>query len=84
MRDREIQGRNQYRYQRFRPGPANRATVTSSGAIETGKHIYTAEFAKTGDDPKTHSATGTLTLYEDMKKSASDEIITQPGMFSPT
>lgn len=57
-------------------------TVTSPSPVEIGKHIYTAEFAKTGDETATHSATGTLTLYEDMQKLASDEIVTQPGTFS--
>jgi arylsulfatase A-like enzyme len=59
-------------------------TIGSPDAIPTGKHVITAEFAKTGDDPTTHSALGTLTLYVDTDAVASGEIITQPGNFSLT
>ena len=56
--------------------------VTSTVEIPTGKHIFTAEFAKTGDDAKTMSAVGTLTLYIDMKPVGQATIMTQPGFFS--
>jgi hypothetical protein len=54
--------------------------VTSDIDITPGKHAFTAEFVKTGDD-KTMSALGTLTLYIDMKKVGQGTIMTQPGMF---
>jgi hypothetical protein len=44
--------------------------------------VLTAEFQKTGDDPETDSAIGTLTLYVDTQAVASAEITTQPGTFS--
>jgi hypothetical protein len=44
--------------------------------------VLTAEFHKTGDDPATFSAVGTLTLYIDTEPVAEDEILTQPGTFS--
>ena len=55
--------------------------VTSSVEIPTGRHIFTAEFVKTGDDAKTMSAVGTLTLYIDMKPVGQATIMTQPGYF---
>ena len=58
--------------------------VTSAVEIPTGKHIFTAEFAKTGDDAATMSAVGTLTLYIDMKPVGQATIMTQPGFFSLT
>jgi arylsulfatase A-like enzyme len=54
--------------------------VTSTVGISTGKHAFTAEFVKTGDD-KTMSAVGTLSLFIDMKKVGQGTIMTQPGMF---
>jgi arylsulfatase A-like enzyme len=58
--------------------------VTSDDSFPTGRHVLTAEFRKTGDDPATHSATGTLTLYVDNQPVGKAEIITQPGTFSLT
>jgi arylsulfatase len=54
--------------------------VTSSVGISTGKHVFTAEFVKTGDD-KTMSAVGTLTLFIDMKQVGQGTVMTQPGIF---
>jgi arylsulfatase len=54
--------------------------VTSDVEITPGKHAFTAEFVKTGDD-KTMSAIGTLTLFIDMKRVGQGTIMTQPGMF---
>jgi arylsulfatase len=59
-------------------------TVTSPDPLPSGKHVVTAEFNKTGDDPETGSATGTLTLYVDTEAVADSEITTQPGNFSLT
>ena len=56
--------------------------MISAVEIPTGKHIFTAEFAKTGDDAATMSAVGTLTLYIDMKPVGQATIMTQPGLFS--
>lgn len=58
--------------------------VTSSFEVPTGKHVFTAEFARTGDDPRTMSAVGTLTLYIDMEPAGQATIMTQPGYFSLT
>jgi arylsulfatase A-like enzyme len=55
--------------------------VSSEREVEPGKHALTAEFRKTGDDPKTMSAVGTVTLYIDTDVVGSREIRTQPGMF---
>jgi arylsulfatase len=44
--------------------------------------VFTAEFKKTGDHKETMSATGTLTLFIDMKPVGKAEIRTQPGYFS--
>jgi len=57
---------------------------SSDTPIPTGKHIFTAEFKKTGEDKETLSATGTLTLYIDMQQVGRSEIRTQPGFFSLT
>jgi len=59
-------------------------TISSSAPVPTGTHVITAEFNKTGDDPDTGSATGTLTLYVDTEPVADDEIMTQPGFFALT
>ena len=56
--------------------------VTSNVEIGTGRHAFTAEFNKTGQDPQTRSALGTLTLYIDTKQVGQVEIKTQPGFFS--
>ena len=52
--------------------------------IATGKHLFVAEFVKTGDDPDTASALGTLTLYIDTQPVGKAEIMTQPGNFALT
>ena len=57
-------------------------TVEAPDPVAPGAHVLTAEFVKTGDDPATMSATGTLTLYVDTVAVADAEIMTQPGMFS--
>jgi arylsulfatase A-like enzyme len=57
-------------------------TISSPDPIPTGTHVLSAEFNKTGDDPDTYSATGTLTLYVDTEPVAEGEIMTQPGNFS--
>jgi arylsulfatase len=59
-------------------------TVTGDRDVPTGKHIFTAEFHKTGDDEQTKSATGTITLYIDDEPVGKAEILTQPGMFGLT
>jgi arylsulfatase A-like enzyme len=59
-------------------------TVSSPDPLPTGKHVVTAEFNKSGDEPETGSATGTLTLYVDTEAVADGEITTQPGNFSLT
>jgi arylsulfatase A-like enzyme len=56
--------------------------ITSDRAVTVGKHLLSAEFTKTGDDPVTHSATGNLTLYIDNEPVGSAQIMTQPGVFS--
>lgn len=56
--------------------------VSSDAEIPAGKHTFTAEFVKTGDDKETMSATGTLTLYIDMKQVGQARIMTQPGFFT--
>ena len=55
--------------------------VSSNVEIITGRHVYTAGFRKTGQDPKTLSALGTLTLYIDTEQVGQREIKTQPGAF---
>lgn len=59
-----------------------RQLVTSEVELEPGRHVLTAEFAKTGTDPDNASATGTLTLYVDDEKVGENEIMTQPGFFA--
>jgi arylsulfatase A-like enzyme len=56
--------------------------VSSPVPVGTGTRVLTAEFVKTGDDPATKSAVGTVTLYVDTEAVADAEIMTQPGMFS--
>jgi arylsulfatase A-like enzyme len=56
-------------------------TVSADCDIGTGRHVFTAEFAKTGDDPQTMSAIGTLTLFIDDQQVGRGELWTQPGHF---
>jgi hypothetical protein len=58
--------------------------VSSELEVPTGEHVLSAEFLKSGDDPETASATGTLTLYVDNEAAGEAEITTQPGNFSLT
>jgi arylsulfatase len=58
--------------------------ISSDVDVEPGKHVFTAEFQKTGDEEGSGSATGTLTLYIDETEVGSDEIVTQPGFFALT
>jgi arylsulfatase len=55
--------------------------VSADRDITPGRHVLTAEFQKTGDDSKTGSALGTLTLYIDQEVVGQAEITTQPGNF---
>ncbi len=55
--------------------------VSSDTEITTGRHLLTAGFEKTGDDP-TGSSLGTLSLFLDTEPAGSLEITTQPGPFS--
>ncbi len=57
--------------------------ISSDSEVPTGKHSFTAEFVKTGNDKATMSAVGTLTLYIDMKPVGKAPIMTQPGFFCP-
>jgi arylsulfatase len=50
--------------------------------ISTGRHIFSAEFQKTGQDHQTKSFLGTLNLYIDNKLVGKAKIKTQPGSFS--
>jgi arylsulfatase A-like enzyme len=59
-------------------------TISAPDPLPTGAHLLTAEFEKTGDDPQTGSATGTLTLYVDTEAVAAGEVMTQPGFFALT
>jgi arylsulfatase A-like enzyme len=56
--------------------------VSSANRLPAGAHLLTAEFAKTGDDPATGSALGTLTLYVDTEAVGAGEVMTQPGFFA--
>jgi arylsulfatase len=56
--------------------------VSSEDELEPGRHVLTAEFQKTGNDQRTASATGTLTLYVDDEPAGSIEVMTQPGFFA--
>ena len=58
--------------------------VTSNVEVSTGRHVFSAEFIRTGQDPQTKSALGTLTLYIDTEQVGQSEIKTQPGYFSLT
>jgi arylsulfatase len=55
--------------------------VSSEKEVPRGKHVLTAEFQKTGDDQKTMSSLGILTLYIDTDAVGSGQIRTQPGYF---
>jgi arylsulfatase len=55
--------------------------TTSDAPITPGRHVFTAEFQRTGQDPQTKSALGTLTLYIDAQPVGHTEIKTQPGFF---
>ena len=55
---------------------------SSDTPVPPGKHIFTAEFKKTGEENETLSATGTLTLYIDMQQVGQSDIRTQPGFIS--
>ncbi len=59
-----------------------RQLVSADAGLEPGRKVLSAEFAKTGVDPRTASAIGTLTLYIDDHKVGESEIVTQPGVFS--
>jgi arylsulfatase len=52
--------------------------VTSDRPVEPGRHLFTAEFDKTGADPETGSALGTLTLFVDTEEVGRAP---QPGAF---
>lgn len=58
--------------------------VTTDADVTSGRHLFVAEFDKTGDDEVTGSALGTLTQYIDTEPVAKAPIKTQPGMFSLT
>jgi arylsulfatase A-like enzyme len=58
--------------------------ITSDVEVTGGKHVFTAEFEKTGDEEATRSAVGTLTLYIDDESVGAAEITTQPGWFGLT
>jgi arylsulfatase A-like enzyme len=59
-----------------------RQRVSSEQPLPSGRHVLSAAFRKTGDDPETMSAVGMLTLYVDTDEVGSAEILTQPGTFS--
>jgi arylsulfatase len=59
----------------------NRQLVTSDVELEPGRHVLSAEFAKTGSTDNA-SSTGTLTLHVDEVKVGEAEIMTQPGFFA--
>jgi hypothetical protein len=56
--------------------------VSAEAELEPGRHVLTAEFRKTGDDPETASSLGTLTLYVDDEPAGEGEVMTQPGFFA--
>lgn len=57
--------------------------VSGSSAITTGRHVFSAEFTRSGSDA-TGSATGTLRLYIDTDLAGQADIVTQPGFFGLT
>ncbi|MGZ4945774.1 MAG: arylsulfatase [Halobacteriota archaeon] len=56
--------------------------ITSNVEIRTDRHVFSAEFVRSGQDSQTRSALGTLTLYIDTEQVGQSEIKTQPGYFS--
>ena len=59
--------------------------VSSDVEVEPGKHVFTAEFQKTGEDEATGSAVGTLTLFvDDAEVGSAADVMTQPGFFALT
>jgi arylsulfatase len=56
-------------------------SLSSEIEFDIGRHVFTAGFRKTGDEPN-GSAVGTLTLFYDQAPVGSREIVTQPGPFS--
>lgn len=58
--------------------------VSADAELSIGKHVVSAEFAKTGVDPDTHSSIGKLTLYVDDEPVGAGEILAQPGFFALT
>jgi arylsulfatase A-like enzyme len=56
--------------------------VSSERDIEPGRHVLTAEFRKTGNDPQSASALWTLALYVNEEAVGAGEVMTQPGVFS--
>lgn len=55
--------------------------ISSDDGITEGRHVFSAEFHKDGEDEKTHAAKGKLTLYIDERDVGSADIVTQPGHF---
>lgn len=56
--------------------------ASSDHTVTTGRHLFVAKFAETGDDSDAASAVGTLTRYIDTEPAGEAEIMTQPGAFS--
>lgn len=61
-----------------------RQKISATTDVPTGKHVFSAEFRKAGEDEATGSALGELTLYIDDTEVGSGEIMTQPGFFGLT
>jgi len=57
-------------------------TIASQDQVLGGQRVLSAEFTKTGDDPDTASAIGTLKLFVDTDEVGATEITTQPGFFA--
>lgn len=56
--------------------------VSSQSDWVPGKHVFTAQFLRTGEAPDTHGAQGILTLFIDDQAVGAQEIEIQPGHFS--
>ena len=56
-------------------------TVAAPAALDTGRHVLTAEFVVAGHDDETPSSIGPLRLFVDEEPIAEAEIKTQPGKF---
>src|SRR5690606_15021136 len=56
--------------------------ISSEDGVTEGKHVFSADFQKTGEDERTRGAKGTLTLYIDDAAVGSADITTQPSQFS--